>query len=315
MQYPQLKAFSGGDGIIRIVGHRGARGIMPENTLEGFAFTLACGVRLLEFDVVMTRDNVPVITHNHSLTRSIVRNINGDWLQGEEPKVSSLNWAELSQLDVGGLDGNSEYGQRFPDQAFLSGVRIPRLRDLCALIAEPDHQDVHLMLEIKSDPGKLKDAQARTAIVSAVVNEVRSLGLADRTLMHSFDWSLLAECKRIAPEMPTSFLTQLPDNASDKGEDSATGASPDLSAQDVSTADLVSQAGGALWCPYYLDVTAKAVARARELGLRVAVWTVNETDDIDRMIGLGVDAIVSDYPGRVQHRLLAHGFDWSVQAK
>lgn len=313
MQYPQLEAFSGGDGLIRVVGHRGARGIMPENTMEGFVFTLACGVRLLEFDVVMTRDNVPVITHNHSLTRSIVRDQEGNWLR-EEPKISDLDWADLAQLDVGGLDDHSAYGQRFPDQAFLYGARIPQLRDLCSLVAEPGNEDVHLMLEIKSDPEKMKDAGARVAIATAVVEEVRALGLSDRTLMHSFDWNLLAECKLIAPEMPTSFLTQLPQNAADAGEDSANSACPDLTAAGVSVPDLVAQAGGALWCPYYLDVTARAVARARELGLRVAVWTVNEVDEIDQMIGFGVDAIVSDYPGRVQRRLLAHGLDWSARS-
>ncbi len=310
MQYPQLEAFSGGDGLIRVVGHRGARGIMPENTMEGFAFTLACGVRLLEFDVAMTRDNVPVITHNHSLTRSIVRDQEGHWL-GEEAKVSDLDWADLAQLDVGGLDGHSAYGQRFPDQAFLYGARIPQLRDLCQLVAAPGFEDVHLMLEIKSEPEKMKEPTARIAIATAVVAEVRALGLSSRTLMHSFDWNLLAECQLIAPEMPTSFLTQLPRNAADTGEDSANGACPDLTAPGVSPPDLVAEAGGALWCPHYLDVTAQALARARALGLRVAVWTVNEVADIDRMIGLGVDAIVSDYPGRVQRRLLAHGLNWS----
>ena len=310
MLHPQLAAFSSQDGVIRVIGHRGARGIMPENTMEGFAFTLACGVRLLEFDVVMTRDNVPVITHNHSLTRSIVRDKSGNWLRGAEPKVSDLGWADLVQLDVGGLDGSSEYGQRFPDQAYLYGARIPRLSDLCELITKPEYADVHLMLEIKSDADKLNDASARSAIVRAVVKEVRALGLSGRTLMHSFDWNLLAECKRVAPEMPTSFLTQLPDNASDVGEDSATRAGPDLTDDTVSVPDLVAKAGGALWCPYYLDVTADAVARARELGLKVAVWTVNEAEEIDQMICLGVDAIVSDYPGRVQRRLLAHGLGW-----
>ena len=312
-QFPQVAAFSGREGLIRVVGHRGARGIMPENTMEGFAFTLDCGVRLLEFDVVMTRDGVPVITHNHSLTNSIVRDQSGNWLQGEEPKVSDLDWADLAHLDVGGLDGRSDYGQRFPDQAFLYGVRIPRLSDLCALIAQPVYQDVHLMLEIKSDPDKLKDATARADVVAAVVAEVRALGLTQRTLMHSFDWALLAECKKQAPEMPTSYLTQLPENAADIGEDHAAPASPDLTVAGVSVPDLVAQEAGALWCPYYLDVTAIQVARARELGLRVAVWTVNEVADIDRMIGLGVDAIVTDYPGRVQRRLLAQGFVWSEQ--
>lgn len=311
MQYPQLAAFTGGKDLIQVIGHRGARGVMPENTMEGFAFTLNCGVRLLEFDVVMTRDGVPVITHNHSLTGSIVRDQAGHWLQGAEPKVSQLMWSDLEGLDVGGLDGRSEYGQRFPDQAFLYGVRIPRLSDLCALIAQPGYQDVHLMLEIKSDPETLQDATARAEVVAAVVAEVRALGLTQRTLMHSFDWALLAECARQAPEMPTSYLTQLPENEADIGEDHAAPTIPGLTQENASLPDLVAQAGGALWCPYYLDVTADQVARAQDLGLRVAVWTVNDLADIDRMISLGVDAIVTDYPGRVQRCLLNQGLVWS----
>lgn len=311
MNYPQLAAFTGGAGLIRVIGHRGARGVMPENTMEGFAFTLNCGVRLLEFDVVMTRDGVPVITHNHSLTSSIVRDGAGNWLQGNTPKVADLDWGDLAALDVGGLDGHSDYGRRFPDQAFLYGARIPRLSDLCELIAQPGYQDVHLMLEIKSDPARLQEAATRSEVVAAVVKEVRALGLAHRTLMHSFDWQLLAECAGQAPEMPTSFLTQLPENAADVGEDHASSVSYDLTGEGANLPDQVLEAGGALWCPYYLDVTATDVARAQKLGLRVAVWTVNEVADIDRMIGLGVDAIVTDYPGRVQRRLLTKGFVWS----
>lgn len=309
--FPQLDAFRRGPGLIRLVGHRGARGVMPENTMEGFEFTLACGVTLLEFDVAITRDGVPVITHNHHLTRSVARDASGAWLQGEEPKLSSLNWEELAQYDVGGLDGQSAYGQRFPDQAYLNGIRIPRLRDLCDLVAQPQHHDVHLMLEIKSDPERLQDAKARAEIVAAVIEDVRHAGLTERTLMHSFDWNLLAECGRQAPEMPTSFLTQLPENDADIGEDEATQAGPDITAETYHTLPgLVAEAGGKLWCPYYLDVTADTVARAHDLGLVVAVWTVNEADDIDRMIDLGVDAIVTDYPGRVQRKLLDRGLDW-----
>jgi glycerophosphoryl diester phosphodiesterase len=309
--FPQLDAFRRSPGLIRLVGHRGARGVMPENTMEGFKFTLACDVTLLEFDVAITRDGVPVITHNHHLTRSVARDASGAWLRGDEPKLSALTWDELAQYDVGGLDGQSAYGQRFPDQAYLNGVRIPRLRDLCDLVAQPQHKDVQLMLEIKSDPERLQDALARAEIVAAVVADVRSAGLTQRTLMHSFDWNLLAECARQAPEMPTSFLTQLPENDADVGEDEATQAGPDISRDTYHTLPgLVSEAGGRLWCPYYLDVTAETVARAQELGLIVAVWTVNEAGEIDQMIDLGVDAIVTDYPGRVQRKLLDRGLDW-----
>jgi glycerophosphoryl diester phosphodiesterase len=103
-------------------------------------------------------------------------------------------------------------------------------------------------------------------------------------------------------------LHECPD---DIGEDSAILVTPDLDRPDISVPDEVSRAGGSLWCPYFSELTADDLARARELDLCVAVWTVNETADIDAMIDLGVDAIVTDYPGRVQRRLSDRGYRWA----
>lgn len=310
MHYPQIAAFAGEPGVIRLAGHRGARGILPENTMEGFEFTVNAGVKLLELDVTATQDGVVVITHNHHLTRSMVRDADGMWLQGEEPKVSALTYGELQQYDAGGLDSSSAYGQRFPDQAFLSGVRIPRLAELLALLQQPAHRDVHLFLEIKSDPDLLADIPARQSLVEAVVAEVRAADMQPRTVLHSFDWELLADCQRLAPEMPASFLTQLPENAADVGEDSSKEVNPVAGCSVLDLPARVEAANGQFWCPYYLDITGEALALARDLGLITMVWTVNEPEDIEHMISLGVDVICSDYPGRVQRLLLKHGLHW-----
>ncbi|MFY0310614.1 glycerophosphodiester phosphodiesterase [Leisingera sp. D0M16] len=310
MQYPQIPAFAAEPGVIRLIGHRGARGVLPENTMEGFEFALTAGVELLELDVTATRDGVAVITHNHRLTPSMVRDASGNWLHGTPPKVSALTYAELQAYDAGGLDGRSAYGRRFPDQAFLTGVRIPRLADLLALLQRPEHQNVHLLLEIKSDPELLEDTGARQALVEAVVAEVRNAAMQPRTVLHSFDWDLLADCQRLAPEMPASFLTQLPDNADEVGEDSSKAVNPVAGCRALDLPDRVAAAKGQFWCPYFLDITPESLARARALRLVTVVWTVNEPEDIERMIALGVDAICTDYPGRVQRQLLLHGLHW-----
>lgn len=309
-QFPQLDGFRGGPGLIRLIGHRGARGVMPENTIEGFAFTLDIGVRALEFDVVLTRDRVPVITHNHHLANSATRGCDGKWLTGPEPKVAALTLEEIRGYDVGGLDGHSIYGQRFPDQAFLSGLRVPRLTELLDLACQPEHSDLSLLLELKSDPEVRDDTTERREVVAAVVAEVRARGLEPRTVLHSFDWDLLDECRAQAPDMPTSYLSQLPENSDDPGEDSSKAVGPDYRALTVSVPRAVRDAGGQMWCPYYLDVTRDLVEEAHALGLLVSVWTVNEHDDIERMIDAGVDGIVSDYPGRVQRHLLNRNLHW-----
>jgi glycerophosphoryl diester phosphodiesterase len=191
-------------------------------------------------------------------------------------------------------------------------VQIPTLNDLLELVCRPEHQSAHLMLEMKSDPDEPDPETARKKLVSSVIQQVRSTDLSNRTLLHSFDWHLLKEAQLIAPDLPTSYLTQLPTNSEAIGEDSSKEIGPNLLGREAETPDLVAEAGGSLWCPFYCDLSAKGLKRARELGLLVAVWTVNDYDDIDAMIDLGVDAIISDYPGRVQRKLRDKGYQWNL---
>ncbi len=306
----QLSGFRGGNGIVRLIGHRGARGVMPENSMEGFRFTTGIGVVALEFDVVLTRDRIPVITHNHHLSRAATRTADGNWIKGEEPKVADLTLAQVQELEVGGLDGGSVYGKRFVDQAFMNKVRVPRLADLLDLARRPENSGLHLLLELKSDPEMKDDASERSDVVAIVVAEIRARGLEPRTVLHSFDWDMLDECRAQAPEMPTSYLSKLPENTDDPGEDSSKSVGPDFAAMTVSLPRAVRDAGGQIWCPHVHDVTSALVAEAHSLGLLVCSWTVNEAADIEAMIDAGVDGIVSDYPGRVQRCLLNRGLNW-----
>ena len=311
-RFPQLNAFRGGNGVVRVIGHRGARGIMPENTMEGFEFTIGIGVEALEFDVILTRDRVPVITHNHNLLAAATRHPDGTWVQGDGLKVSDLSLAELQALDVGGLDGGTVYGQRFPDQSFLSNIRIPRLTDLLNLANRPGLESTHLLLELKSDPEAKDNIAEQRSLVESVVGEVRAKGLEPRTILHSFDWDLLNECRRQAPEMPTSYLSELPINADEEGEESSKAVGPDYATLSTSLPQAVHAAGGQMWCPYYQDVTPELVAEAHDLGLLVTTWTVNDIPDLERVIHAGVDGIVSDYPGRAQRCILNLGRHWET---
>lgn len=313
--FPQLSSFRGGNGIVRLIGHRGARGIMPENTMAGFEFTVGIGVEALEFDVVLTRDRIAVVTHNHHLLNSATRDSEGAWLQGAEPKVAEMTLAEIQALDVGGLDGRTVYGQRFPDQAFLNGIHVPRLTDLLEFAGKPENSDLHLMLELKSDPDAKNNRQEQREVAATVIADVRAHDLELRTILHSFDWNLLDECRRQAPEMPTSYLSQLPESADDPGEDCALSIGPDFRKLQTSIPQAVFDAGGQLWCPHFMDLSPELVSEAHGLGLLVSTWTVNEITDIEDIIALGVDGIISDYPGRVQHCLLNRRLQWSPGAR
>jgi len=166
------------------------------------------------------------------------------------------------------------------------------------------------MLEIKSDPNHLNNDIFRKKLVNEVIKRVRQFDLINQTLLHSFDWRILEECKSSAPEFPTSFLTQINQNPADVGEDSSLSVGPNIKDFGDHIPDNVFEKGGSLWCPNVQDITPEALRRAKNLDLVTAVWTVNKAEEIDRMIEYGVDAIVTDYPGRVQQRLAVYGYNW-----
>ncbi|MCP4821709.1 MAG: glycerophosphodiester phosphodiesterase [Shimia sp.] len=311
-QFPQLHGFRGASGLVRLVGHRGARGIMPENTIEGFAFTVKSGVVALEFDVVLTKDQIPVVTHNHELLNAATRGADGKWLTGDELRVADLTLSDLQSFDVGGLDGRTVYGQRFPDQMFLSDVSVPTLANLLDMAKAPGGDNILFLLELKSDLDLACDRRAGKTLVCEVVRAIRERNLEQQTVLHSFDWNLLDICKDIAPDMPRSFLTQLPENADDPGEDSSKSIAPDFATLGKPVPQAVADAGGQMWCPYFMDVTPELVAQAHALGLLVTTWTVNEVQDIQCMIDAGVDGICTDYPGRAQRVLLDRGLVWNT---
>jgi len=300
--FPQLKGFKGNPGLVRLIGHRGARGLMPENTIEGFEFTLDMGVTALEFDVLLSKDNVPVVTHDNYLSKASTRDNKGKWLIEESPKISNLYLSELKQFDVGGLNGNSSYGKSFPRQKFLSGIRMPTLSELLDLACLPKYKSLYLLLEIKSDPSANK-----ANFVRQIVSEIREKKLENRTVLHSFDWDLLKECQKVAPEMPRSFLSELPENAEGTVYNTSEDVTPDFCSFKSSIPKAIADQNGQMWCPYFKDLTSTLLKEAHALGLLVCTWTVNEIEDIENMIDIGIDGIVTDYPDRAQSVLKSRG--------
>jgi glycerophosphoryl diester phosphodiesterase len=106
-----------------LVGHRGARGLAPENTLPGFARALSLGVTTLELDTAITKDGVIVISHDPALNPDITRDRNGKWLGKFGPGIHSLTFDELQQYDVGRLKPNTDYAKLFPEQRPVDRAR------------------------------------------------------------------------------------------------------------------------------------------------------------------------------------------------
>lgn len=312
---PNFRDLKGGTGHIHVHGHRGARGVLPENTMEGFKFVLSTGIRIVELDVLVTADEIPVITHNPSLSADSTRDQKGNWLGADGPLISQCTFNELQQYDIGGLRSTSEYGKRYPDQAFLNDIRIPRFSSLCALASSEGFEDVWLNIEVKSHPDHPENTPPIPTYVDRILRPIIDAGLENRVILQSFDWRVLHEVRRQLPHIPLSYLSyEYKPGASmavNIAERSKWMDGLSLDDHGGSLPSLVAFVGGQVWSPYFQDLSYETMNIAREKGLLVNVWTVNEFADIDRMIELRVDGIITDYPGRVQRRLLERGLDWT----
>ena len=304
---PLLDAFRGSAKIIRIVGHRGARGLFPENSMVGFENILKIGVTLIELDVVFSKDKTPIITHNHTINPSTSRDVDGEFVN-ENIKVSSLTVEQIKNYEIGRLDLDSDYGKRFPEQAQLDGIYMPTLQELFEKMQQPQFEQMRLMVEIKSEPNY--SSQDRENIASLVIKQIRDANLSNKVLLHSFDWLLLSEFKKKDPKITTSFLTKKGYQNESENHNPLQVFMQDAAGYSNSVPEKISTLGGSVWCPYFKDITRDRLLSARENNLIVVVWTLNELDDIEAMIELGVDAIVTDYPPRVMSALIAKAKHW-----
>jgi glycerophosphoryl diester phosphodiesterase len=280
-------------------GHRGARGLKSENTLPAFAHALAIGVTTLELDCGLTRDGVVVVSHDSVLNPDITRGPDGKWLERDGPPIWHQTYAELQRYDVGRIKPGSAYAGRFPRQHSVDGARIPRLAEVFALVRDTGNSAVRFNIETKISPVAPERTSSPEWLARALIAVIRAEKMAGRVTIQSFDWRTLQLMQREAPEVPTVYLTEQQDfmnNILADQADSPWTAGYHVSRFGGSIPRMFMAAGGAGWSPYYGEVTRGNVKEAQSLGLKVVVWTVNSASDMQRMIELGVDGIISDYP-------------------
>ncbi|HRH88745.1 MAG TPA: glycerophosphodiester phosphodiesterase [Rubrivivax sp.] len=291
-------------------GHRGARGLAPENTLPGFALALSLGVSTLETDIAVTRDGVLIISHDPALNPDITRGPDGQFLSSRGPVIWHTDFAELQRYDVGRLKPGTRYAEQYPQQQPSDGARLPKLDELFALVKKSGNSDVRLALEIKIKPDAPDETLAPEPFARALVDAVRAAGLAQRTTILSFDWRALQAVQKLAPEIGTVYLSIQRPNFDNIGADKP-GASPWTAgiayADHGSVPKMIKAAGGRIWSAQHADLDAAKVKEAQALGLTVLAWTVNDPAQIRRVMDLGVDGIVSDRPDLVRAEMQRRG--------
>lgn len=282
-----------------VYGHRGARGVLPENTINGFRYLSDIGAGAVEFDVQNAAGGVPVVVHDPLMPAQLARDPQGAWLPEPGPKIRDMAVAEIQRYDVGRLNPDHSYGTRYPDQQPLDGARIPTLEEVLDWAQDAD--DMILNVEIKSYATRDDLGDPPAALVDAVLGALTRHGLRSRVVVSSFDWRILSELRRTAPDLARAYLSYAqagPDCTIFEGSPWMDGLS--LAQFGGSLPRLIAAQGAQCWCPYFRDVTRETVAEAEALGLAVNVWTVNDATDMRAMRALGVDGIITDYPARLQ---------------
>jgi glycerophosphoryl diester phosphodiesterase len=286
--------------MFEVQGHRGARGLWPENTLGGFARTIDLGVSALELDCGVTRDGVVVVSHDPELNPDCTRDAHGRFLAHPGPALCALSYAELQSYDVGRLRPGSAYAARFPQQQPLDGEHIPRLADVLTLVRTHGRGRVRVAIEIKTFPEEPQRTVAPEPFVHAVRLDLEQTGTASLVAVLAFDWRVLRAAQRLMSQVPTTALTE-----QQPGEDTvrlgSKTASPWLAGLDPepfgrSIPHLVKAIGASTWGPDYLDLNVQVVGQAHALGLRVIPWTVNAVEDMERMLEINVDGVITDRP-------------------
>ncbi len=289
-------------GKIEVQGHRGARGLRPENTLPAFEYALEAGVDVLEMDLGVTKDGRLVIYHDQTINTTICSGLKpppvpkapkpakktSKKAAPAEPSpaptpavvevpLHSLALAEIKKLDCGGLKN-----PRFEDQQPIAGTRVPTLDEFFEWIKKhknPAAKTVRFNIEMKSEEAKPalspKPAQFARLLVEAL-NRHKMLG---RTVIQSFDHRTLVEARKLAPQATLAALVE------------------DRPAERLVV--IGARIGAKIVSPNHEWLTEQDVRELHAGGLMVIPWTANTEKEFKKLVKFGVDGIITDYPDRL----------------
>ena len=298
---------------IKIYGHRGARGDLPENTLESFKYLFKNNINEYETDILISKDLIPVITHDFRLDPSFTKDNEGNWITDENIIIFDLSYDELLKFDVGSLNKLSRYGRRFVNQKTLENQKIPKLSELLELSSKNKSENLLINLEIKSTPDEENLTPTPEEMVKLVMQEVNKSNLQNKIIISSFDWRTLTEIKNHYPEISRAYLS-FQQQTGIKIKNTIYNRSPWMSFlpffEKYELPKIIKSQGGKAWHPYHKDITKKLVEISHQEDLPVNVWTVNEEYDMLKMIEYSVDGIMTDYPLRLKELCDKENINW-----
>lgn len=265
-----------------VQGHRGARGLRPENTIPGFLLALDSGVTTVEMDVVITKDKQVILSHEPYMSAGICVDASGDNFSEREQK--KYNIYQMTYDEVRAFDCGSKGNEKFPQQEKMA-VSKPLLSDVIVAIENRiknySTYEVDYNIEIKSSPdGDRKFHPAVEEYCDLVYELVDEYLPLERVVIQSFDFRVLKYFHEKYPEVRLAALVE------------------NLKSIDANLNELGFKPS--IYSPYYKLMNKEKVQHLHRLKIRVIPWTVNETADMLALKGMGVDGFITDYPNRAR---------------
>lgn len=295
--------------VFDLEAHRGGRDVRPENTLYSYAYAIELGATSIECDMQLTKDGQIVMSHNPILNSDITRDENGNYIENNKYDIRLMTVDELKKFDVGVMDPNcGEYYDLHGKTQFTYDAKIPTLEELMQLIQSYGDKNIVLNIETKSYPDPASAGYKNNAdpkkFVEVFNNIVKKYDMEDRVVLQSFDWQILIEMKKLNPNISTSALWQ---EQPSWGRDSESlrryekKKSPWLGGLDIkdyqgNPVKAAHAIGADIISPYYTEISKQDVDEAHSLGMKVVPWTVNNEKDMNMLLDMGVDGIISDKP-------------------
>ncbi|MUU79636.1 glycerophosphodiester phosphodiesterase [Winogradskyella sp. HL2-2] len=267
---------------IDIQGHRGCRGLMPENTIPAFEKAIELGVTTLELDIAISKDNKVVVTHEPYMNPLICRDAKGEVIPDSletHYNLYKMNYNEIKQFDCG-----LKNHPRFPEQQKIKTFK-PLLSDVFDLVKRKN-SDVKFNIEIKSEQDyyNIFTPEPKT-YVALVLNELKRNDMLSRVILQSFDIKILRQIRKQSPKTEIALLVDEHEEIWDK----------------ISKLDIVKSPE--IISPYYKLLDEKKVRNLKAENFKVIPWTINEEKDMEQMIKWKVDGIITDYPNRLNNVL------------
>ncbi len=291
-----------------VQGHRGARGLAPENTISGFRKAIELGVTTLELDIGVTKDRIPIIYHDTAINPNLCLQLDGQSVitdsLGNGPLIKNLTSIEIKEFDCGSLNPDKD---QFPEppRKNVPGEKIPILQELFDLLDEYPEKDIWCNIELKTKPSSQVTLPIRE-FADAVLNVIEKNGRNYQVNIQSFHWPILEYIRNKKPEivlaglMGSSSFKVLNDSTPSPWLngihfDHIGGTSLSILKEAENYIDIFSPSWR-LINPADTLFLGSSIKEIQHAGFKVIPWTVNRTHIMEKLIEEGVDGIITDYP-------------------